>query len=71
MLKILLFRLKSGVFSEQGCQTIPRKINIYICFAYVIFGLNKFPKIILCKLLLLNLWCNIATKNQKTGLPDF
>ena len=38
------------------------------------FGLNKYPKIIFSKLILLNLWCNkksenkVATLKKKYGL---
>ena len=57
---ILLFRLKSGDFSKQDCQTIPRKINIFIYFADF-FGLNKFIKISLNNLIMKKIFRSVAT----------
>ena len=65
-----MIRLKSEEYSEQGLPE-NSKNNQYFHIFLLIFSLNKFLKIILGKLIMLNLWGNIAPKTFNTGLPDF
>ena len=56
--------------SQKGLPENFKKCQ-YLHIIWLNFCLNKFLQIILCMLIMLHLWHNVATKKHETGLPHF